>query len=91
MICFKPKALKTSPNFMLQQVSIIYFRYEPVFSNSGIKDRDDVLCALILIKEIESFFFLDNSFSVISVQIWYGWKYLVESFPTHIFGVAIEL
>ena len=30
---FKPKALKTSSNSMLQQVSIIYFHYEPVFSN----------------------------------------------------------
>ena len=29
MICFKPEALKTSPNSMLQQVSIIYFRYKP--------------------------------------------------------------
>ena len=57
VICFKLEALKTLSNPTLQQVSIIYLCRKSVFSNSGIKAKDDVLCASILLKERERVFF----------------------------------
>ena len=92
--------LKT-PNSTLQQV-YFYFRCKPMISYIGIKTnmvlfvRQFVFLKKKKQREKNINFFSFFCVSVFLIQIWYGWKDLVETFPTHfffflIFGVLFDL
>ena len=94
MIRLLPEALKSSRS-ALRQVSMVNFHYKPVKSYIGIRARDDVLCASILLKEKERVLFFGllflGFFSVNLAWMERSHRELSNAYFLVIFRVTVEL